>query len=421
MARPTWSRLPAPLKRGHVPKDLDTIETIGAEVDPTSVGLKAQDIEEIWSTVRRLYRWGMHPAIQLCLRRDGEVVLDRSLGYARGGGPGERRENERTLATPQTPFVLASGSKAVTAMVVHLLDDRGLLHVDDRVCEYVPEFGRNGKEAITINHVLSHRSGVPNIPREALDLDLITDHNHILQILADAKPTIPPGRFVAYHAVSGGFILAELVRRVTGKTINEVLQTEILDPLGFDLMSYGIAPERRHELATNHHTGLPVLPPLSTLFDRAFGYSIAEVTKVLDDPRFLDGIVPAANIVANANEFGRFFELLRQGGTMDGVRVFDPRTIRRAISEQSYMEFDFTLGVPTRYGMGFMLGAKYLSLYGPHTQYAFGHLGFTNIVGWADPERRLSGALLTSGKPIVGPHLYDFWDVMRTIHDVSPR
>lgn len=419
--RPNWSRMPAPLRRGRVPKDLRSVATIGTEADPADVGMTRDAIEDIWDHVVRLYGWGMHPAIQLCLRRDGQVVLDRSIGHASGGGPGAPPDGPRTLATPATPFVLASGSKAVTAMVVHLLDDRGLLHVDDRVCEYVPEFGRNGKEAITLNHVLSHRSGVPNIPREAMDLDLLGDHDHIVRILAETKPMIPPGRFVAYHAVSGGFILAEVVRRVTGKSIKAVLEEEILDPLGFDLMSYGMPLDRRHELATNHHTGLPVLPPLSNIFDRAFGHSIAEVTDILDDPRFLDGIVPAANIVANANEFGRFFELLRQGGTMDGVQVFEPRTIRRAISEQSYMEIDFTLGLPVRYGMGFMLGAKYLSLYGPHTHHAFGHLGFTNIVGWADPERRLSGALLTSGKPIVGPHLYAFWDVMRTIHRSAPR
>ncbi len=421
MELPTWSRLPAPMRRSPVPRDLDEITTVGYEHDAADVGMRAGDVDEIWGTVRRLYRWGMHPAIALCVRRDGAVVIDRAIGYARGAGPGVARDLPRTLVRPDTPFTLASGSKAVTAMVVHLLDERGLLHVDDRVAEYLPEFGRNGKEDITINHVLSHRAGVPNVPRESMELDLLGDHDHILRILSDTKPTIPPGRFVAYHAVSGGFILAEVVEAVTGKSIKQVLEQEILEPLGFDGMSYGFPRERQHEIATNHHTGLPVLPPLSTLFDRAFGHTIAEVTEILDDPRFLDAIVPAANIVATANEFSRFFELLRMGGTLDGVDVFQPRTIRRAIAEQSYMEIDFTLGFPTRYGMGFMLGAKYLSLYGPETHHAFGHLGFTNIIGWADPERRISGALLTSGKPILGPHLYDLWDVMRTIGRAAPR
>ncbi len=421
MRLPTVSRLPAPLRRGHVPRDLESIQVHAAEDDPGDVGMTRDDVEGIWDTVVRLYKWGMHPAITLHLRRDGATVLNRSIGYSRGGGPGQRDAGLRVVARPDTPFCLASGSKAVTAMVVHLLDQNGLIHVDDRVAEYLPEFGHNGKQDITINHVLSHRSGVPNIPAEAVNLDTLDDRDHIMRILADAKPTIPPGRFVAYHAVSGGFILAEVVRAVTGKDIKQVLDEQILGPLGFDGMSYGWPRDRRDELATNHHTGLPVLPPLSTLFNRAFGMGIPEVTEILDDDRFLDAIVPAANVVSTADEFGRFFELLRLGGTMDGVEIFEPRTIRRAISEQSYMEIDFTLAIPTRYGMGFMLGAKALSLYGPNTHHAFGHLGFTNIIGFADPERRTSGALLTSGKPIVGPHLYDLWEVMRRITKAAPR
>lgn len=131
--------------------------------------------------------------------------------------------------------------------------------------------------------------------------------------------------------------------------------------------------------------------------------------------------MPAGNIVTTANELSRFFELLRCGGTLDGVRVFAPRTIRRALSEQSYLEIDLTLGFPTRYGLGLMLGAKRLSLYGPDTEHAFGHLGFTNVIGWADPERSLSGALLTSGKPILYPELPQVWALMGRIGLEAPK
>ena len=134
-----------------------------------------------------------------------------------------------------------------------------------------------------------------------------------------------------------------------------------------------------------------------------------------NDPRFLTAIVPAANLVTTANELSRFYQLLLAGGELDGVRVFDPRTIRRATSEQSYLELDFTLGLPFRYGMGFMLGGDWFSLYGPDTRYAFGHLGFTNIVSWADPERQVAAALITSGKPLIYPELYYLYDVVRQI------
>ena len=415
--------LPGPVRRSRVPRDPATVTRVrpGVEVPADGVGMTADAVDRIWSAVERVYRTGIHPAMALCLRRDGQVVIDRSIGHASGNGPGDRPGDEAVVCTPDNPFVLASASKAITAMVVHLLDDRGLLHVDDRVCDYIPEFAAHGKQAITIGHVLSHRAGVPNIPREALDLDLLGDQEHVLAQISAARPIMPPGRWAAYHAVSGGFILGEVVRRVTGRGIEQVLRDELLDPLGFRGLDYGVPVERIPDVVRNHRTGLPVLPPLSTLLERALGMPFSEVTSVLDDPRFLTGVVPAANSVGTADELCRFYELLRRRGELDGVRVFEPRTIHRAVTEQSWMEADLTLGFPVRYGMGFMLGARVISLYGPHTHHAFGHLGFTNIVGWADPERRLSGALLTSGKPVLGPHLLAIYDVMRTIASATPR
>ena len=415
--------VPGPVRRSRVPRDVGTVTRIrpDAEIPPATVGMPADGVDEIWAAVERVYRTGIHPAIALCLRRDGQVVLDRTIGHAVGNGPDARRGDPATVLDPDHPFVLASASKAITAMVVHLLDDRGLLHVDDRVCDYIPEFAAHGKHAITIGHVLAHRAGVPNLPPEALDLDLLGDQDHVLAQLSAAKPMVPPGRFVAYHAVSGGFILGEVVRRVTGRGIEQVLRDEILDALGIDGLGYGVAADEVDRVVRNHVTGLPVLPPLSTILDRALGKPVVEVTRILDDPRFLTGVVPAANVVGTANELSRFYELLRRRGELDGVRVFEPRTVHRAVTEQSYMEFDLTFGLPLRYGMGFMLGGRVWSLFGPHTHHAFGHLGFTNIIGWADPERRLAGALLTSGKPVLGPHLVAIYDVMRTIASVTPR
>ncbi len=415
--------IPGPVRRSHVPDDLASVTRVrpDTEVPAATVGLPADGVEQVWEAVERVYRSGIHPAIALCLRRDGEVILDRSIGHARGNGPDDGPDAPSTVCEPDHPFVLASASKAITAMVIHLLDDRGLLHVDDRVCDYIPEFAAHGKHRITLSHVLSHRAGVPNLPREALDLDLLGDQEHVLAQLSAARPIMPAGRWVAYHAISGGFILGEVVRRVTGRTIEEVLREEILTPLGFDGLGYGTTPDRVDDVVRNHLTGLAVLPPVSTLLQRALGVTYGEAVATLDDPRFLTGVVPAANVVATANELSRFYELLRRGGELDGVEVFAPRTIHRAVAEQSWMEIDLTLAFPVRYGMGFMLGARTLSPFGPHTHHAFGHLGLTNIVGWADPERRLSGALLTSGKPVIGPHLVAIYDVMRTIASITPR
>jgi CubicO group peptidase (beta-lactamase class C family) len=420
---PRLPLVPDPLRRARVPRSLETVTSVREEweVDPVEAGMTRDGVERIWSNVERLYRSGIHPAIQLCVRREGQVVIDRAIGHARGNGPDDPEDAPKVPATPETPFVIYSAAKAVTATLAHLLDQRGLIHIDDRVSEYIPEYAAHGKDAITVTHVLSHKAGVPNLPREAFDLDLIDDHDHILRILCDARPRTRPGKMLSYHAVSGGFIIAEIVRRVTGRGIREVLKEEILEPLGFRWMSYGVAPEDLPLVGHDYVTGLPTLPPLSNLLTRALGVPMAEIVEKARDHRFLTGVIPAGNTVTNANELSRFFELLRAGGELDGVRILEPRTIRRALTEQSYLELDLTLGAPVRHSSGFILGAKLLSLYGPDTELAFGHLGFTNILAWADPERALSVALITSGKPALYPELREVWNVTRRIGLEAPK
>jgi CubicO group peptidase (beta-lactamase class C family) len=410
-----------PLRRVHVPKDLDAIATIGAEDDPADGGMTRDGVEHIWGSAKSLFRVGVHPAIALCVRREGAVVLDRAIGWSRLGPDGDPPSEDVRYATPETPFCIFSASKAITATVAHLLDERGLIHVDDRVSEYIPEYARHGKQNITIEHVLSHRAGVPNLPAEILDLDNLGDRDLVLQTMCDARPRTRPGKLLAYHAVSGGWIVEEIVRRVTGKELRDVLREEILDPLGFRWTSYGVDPEDLEQVGHSYVTGAPPLPPLSTVLTRALGLPPDTITRMSNDPRFLTGVVPAANVVTTANELSRFFELLRAGGELDGVRVLEARTIRRAIVERAYREIDLTLGAPMRHSCGFMLGAAVLSLFGPDTELAFGHLGFTNVLGWADPERALSVALITSGKPIVHPGLPLLWGLTRRIGLEAPK
>jgi CubicO group peptidase (beta-lactamase class C family) len=142
---------------------------------------------------------------------------------------------------------------------------------------------------------------------------------------------------------------------------------------------------------------------------------MAKATSMSNDPRFLTAIIPSGNIVGTAEEASRFFQLLLNGGEMDGIRIFEARTIRRAIAEQSYLEIDSFLGMPVRYGLGFMLGAYRFSPYGKGTPNAFGHIGFTNVIAWADPDRQLSVGLMTSGKPFITPGQISWLNVARTI------
>src|SRR5947199_10252526 len=151
------------------------------------------------------------------------------------------------------------------------------------------------------------------------------------------------------------------------------------------------------------------------------GLPFDELVAASNDERFVSAIVPAANIVTTANELSRFYEIFRRGGELDGVRVMKAANVRKALTQQSRLEVDLSLGFPTRFGYGLMLGAQVLSLFGRDTQHAFGHLGFTNMPAWADPERALACAVNTNGQPVVYPELARFYGLIQRITSEAPK
>jgi CubicO group peptidase (beta-lactamase class C family) len=349
-------------------------------------------------------------------------VIDRAIGHARGNGPDASPDASRVPATPRTLFNIYSASKAMTAMVVHLLDERGLLHLDDPVAEYLPEFAKHGKDWVTLRHILTHRAGIPAIPDNVrVDLDLLADPWRVVELLCEARPVSPPGRRLAYHALTGGFILGALVERITGRDIRSFWRSEVLDPLGFEHLSYGVPAAEVGAVAENAFTGPPTIPLYASILKKSFGLGIREACDLSNDPRFLTAIVPGGNVIGTANEASRFFEVLLRGGELDGVRVFGRRTVQRAIMEQTFLEVDSTIGLPVRYGMGFMLGSKWLSFWGHDTPRAFGHVGFTSVSVYADPDRDISVALMTTGKPMISLGQLTWLNVPRTIARVASR
>src|SRR5262249_24592015 len=160
---------------------------------------------------------------------------------------------------------------------------------------------------------------------------------------------VKPGTLLAYHAVTGGIILGEIVQRGTGKSIRDVIHDEILGPLGFRWGNYGGAEEDVDQVRLSYLTGPKPLPPMSHLAVRALSQPIDRVVEFSNDPRFLTSVIPSATVVTSADELSRFFEIFRQGGELDGVRVMQPATLRRALEEQSRLEIDLTLGFPTRF------------------------------------------------------------------------
>lgn len=413
--------VPDPLGRIRIPKNLKAITSAGEEVPPEEAGLTGRQVGRMWAAARALYATGVHPALQLCVRRNGHVVIDRAIGHSRGNGPSDAPDMPKELATPETPFCVFSTSKGITALVVHLLQDRGVLDIDDRVTDYIPEYGRHGKGDTTIAHVLAHRAAVPSLPPHVLELESFDERQVLIDAVADAKPFVKPGTVLAYHAVTGGLVLGEIVERVTGKSIRQVLAEEVLEPLGFRWGNFGVAPEDVHKVGLNYVTGPKLLPPISNLVKRALSQSIEDVVALSNEPRFQTAVIPSASIITTANELSRFFEIFRRGGELDGVRVMAPETLRRALAEQSHLEIDLTLGFPTRFSFGLMLGAKVVSPFGLDTDLAFGHLGLLNIMGWADPERGVSVGLVNSGKALIYPDVFRFLAVMQTIASEVPK
>lgn len=403
------------------PIEAVTSRNAAAEVVPGDVGLAQRDVDAIWNAVVRLYETGLHPALALCVRHRGQVVIDRAVGHLRGNCPGDPPDAPKVPARHDSLFTLFSASKAVTAMLVHLCDERGLLRLDDPIAAYIPEFGYRGKARATIRHVLTHRAGIPTVRDFHADLDRLADWDYVLRCLCQAPALTPPGQRLAYHAITGGFILGEVLRRVTGKDVRALLRDDVAVPLGMKTFGYGAPPDRLPDLARHAFTGLPPMPPLDWLVARSLGVGMREAVDLTNDPRFYACVIPSGNVVATADEACRFFQLLLDGGTQGGVRIYDPRTIRRATVHEGTLEIDSFLGIPVRYGMGFMLGNPGPGLYGWNAPQAFGHVGFTSVLVWADPDRELSACVMTSGKPFATPGQIRFAELIFTIARRIPR
>ena len=384
---------------GRIPilSNLDAVTHVGAE-DPA--GLSHAAVERIWEAVRHWYRAGMQPAIQLCLRHDGKVVLNRAIGHAWGNGPADPPGAERIPVTTGTPFVVYSAAKAVTTTVVHMLVERGQLSLDALVCDYLPGYTGHGKERTTVRHVVTHSAGVPfaNGPRP--DLKRMNDSDYAREQLGALKPIHPPGLMHIYHGVTWGPLIREIVSAATGRDIRDILAGEILDPLGFRWTNYGVSPADVALVAPSRVTGRPLPGPIAAALKTALGGSMEQVVRFTNSERFLTSVVPSSSTVSTAEELSRFAEILCRGGELDGVRVMRPETLRAAARECRRLRPDLATGLaPIRWGTGYMLGSRRFGPFGKDAPDAFGHTGLTNIAIWADPARRLSVGLVSSGKP----------------------
>ncbi len=402
----------------RLPERIESVTRIDpAEGSAARGGLRPSDVEAIWAAVQDLYRSRAYPGVAFCLRRRGELLLNRTLGHARGNGPWDLANAPKPVLELDTPICLFSASKAVTAVLVHKLAEEGGLDLDQRVSHYIPAFGQYGKRDTTVAEVLAHRGGFPQIkvPRRERQVEVLLDWPGVIDRICRAPPTHP--RRMAYHAISGGFILAELIQRITGAPVQAYLDSRFREPLGLKHFSFGVPPQHREAAALNYAAGQPVRFPLSSIIEKVLIVPFEQVVDSSNSTAFMDAVIPAGNLYATAEELSRFFQMLLDDGVWQGRRLLKHETLKRAIKPKWRIALDGSLMIPMRYSEGMMLGANPAGLYGPMTRHAYGHLGFMNILGWADPQRQISCSLLTTGKALLGTHLITLGRLMATISE----
>ena len=311
-------------------------------------------------------------AAQLCVIQDDRIMLDLAVG-----------------CRPDDLFWLFSTSKPYVALLVHQLAAEGHLNLDRPVAAYWPKFAQHSKGHITVRHVLQHRSGLPVIRGPLGDALVMTDWARSVRAIERATPRHRPGAGPAYHFVSYGFILGELVQRVTGTPVRAVLNSRFLEPLQL----------------RDTHLGLP--PHLWNRHVEISGEGTAgRLTQVIANRRATrEAIIPAAGISATARDVARFYQALLRDGELDGARVLAPGTVAEATRPSSHGELDQFLKLRIRWAQGFQLGGPVPGRVTSHPMgdrsapWAFGHNGSNTSLAWADPGRRLAVAYLTSRLP----------------------
>jgi CubicO group peptidase (beta-lactamase class C family) len=355
---------------------------------------------------------------------EGKPVVDLWAGSARPGQPWAK----------DTLTVVASATKGLAALCVQILVDRGLIDPDAPVGQYWPEYATNGKEDTLVRHVLIHTAGLLGAP----DLTKIVtwdgdgegwrDLDAITQTLAAAPPTWPPGTKHGYHAITFGWLVGELVRRVSGMTLGRFYAKEVAGPLGLDTF-IGTPISEHHRVAKMYDTDPTTLPPEGVMMleitkalaanpDKLTGLAFVADGKVspLDcapdlalTPGWLQAEIPASNCTTTARALAKPYALLSMGGTLDGVRLLSPEAVALfdhevlSAPDALFEDLDFPgaeliAGVPVSRTLGYFRAtppAGQLPAFGPSDR-AYGAMGLGGQVSFCDPEHQVAAAFVRS-------------------------
>jgi CubicO group peptidase (beta-lactamase class C family) len=342
------------------------------------------------------------------------LALSSTLRHKRGGGAaaavyhrGEKvvdiwsgtRDDDGNAWDEDTVAMSWSTSKGVLATAAHRLVDRGELDVDAPVAEYWPEFKAAGKEDVRVAHLLDHSAGMHAVRGVIHDAEQLFEWNRTVDALAAAAPRYRPGTRHGYHALTYGFLVGEVLRRVTGlSSVNAVVQREIVEPLALEGMTIGATGAVRERVATllASWPDAEKAERFVAAMDRR-GWLQPGIDAFMLDGDFpatiasgavYDAEVPAINGVFTARSLARMYSAIAVGGTVDGVKFLSPETIRRAGIVRTRSR-DIVIGWPMRWRLGYHMAATTRGVR-PH---GFGHFGLGGSGAWADPQLELSVAM----------------------------
>jgi CubicO group peptidase (beta-lactamase class C family) len=329
------------------------------------------------------YRLGEEIGSSVSVTIDGQPVVDLWGGY-----------RDRTMSRPwdrDTTVCMMSVAKGVTAIAFNMLLDRGLVDLDEPVATYWPEFAQNGKDQILVRWILDHRAAIPVLTTNPLWPGAMFDREAYVKALEEQAPLWEPGTRAAYHVHNQGYLLGEIMRRVTGKTIGPFLRSEVTGPLQAEYYIGGMtAEEQSHvaEVVPNMNARLFAAKDSAepeTLRSLAFRQNPDEPWHTtLNSPVWRTAEIASGNGHGNARGVAKIYGALARGGELDGVRLMSKDSIERMITEQ-HNQTEMLQDRPYHQALGVLLNTPAAVYMGPNPR-AFGHHGIGGSLGFADPD-----------------------------------
>jgi CubicO group peptidase (beta-lactamase class C family) len=335
--------------------------------------------------LEELVATGQETGIQAAAYHDGNLVVDTWAGLA---DPARGRP-----MTGDTLINVWSAGKAVAATTIHALVERGTLAYESPVARYWPEFSTNGKAGVTVAHVLTHSAGVPQLPPD-ITREQFADVPAMAAWVAQQAPLWEPGTKTGYHAATFGYVVDELVRRATGRSLDEVTRDLVTGPLGIaDSLAFSVTGQLSDRQAVlddepGSEAALAAMPDDSPFFI-AGPRQVMPCAQIGNRPDF-QAASHADGVTTSVRALARLYAALAAGGELDGVRILSRETVARATALQT-SDVDQIVGFPFPRSLGFNLGSDGPSLLGGPS--GFGYPGAGGNLAYAEPEHRFALAV----------------------------